>query len=418
MSAARKPALAFIFLTLLLDVIGFGIIIPVLPKLITHLTGGTLSEAAQYGGWLLFAFASMQFLFSPILGNLSDQYGRRPVLLFALFGFGLDYLFLAFAPSVAWLFVGRIIAGITGASFSTASAYIADISTPENRAQNFGMIGAAFGLGFIIGPVLGGKLAQFGHQAPFLAAAALSLINWLYGYFVLPESLAKENRRPFDWKRANPIGSLRQLRKYPVILGLVVAMVPIYIAAHATQSTWSYFTMYQFHWNEDQVGNSLGAVGLLTGLVQGVLIRYINPWLGNKRSVLIGLGLYTLGFALFAFAGQPWMMFAFLVPYCLGGIAMPALQSIMAGQVPPSEQGELQGALTSLVSLTSIVGPPLMTNLFSYFTGPKAPVHFPGVAFLTGSVLTLISLLLVIRSLRHYVAPVTPAPVSEAAAGH
>ncbi|WBO86382.1 TCR/Tet family MFS transporter [Hymenobacter yonginensis] len=419
MSAARKPALAFIFLTLLLDVIGFGIIIPVLPKLITHLTGGTLSEAAQYGGWLLFAFASMQFLFSPILGNLSDQYGRRPVLLFALFGFGLDYLFLAFAPSVAWLFVGRIIAGITGASFSTASAYIADISTPENRAQNFGMIGAAFGLGFIIGPVLGGKLAQFGHQAPFLAAAALSLINWLYGFFVLPESLAKENRRPFDWKRANPIGSLRQLRKYPVILGLVVAMVPIYIAAHATQSTWSYFTMYQFHWNEDQVGNSLGAVGLLTGLVQGVLIRYINPWLGNKRSVLIGLGLYTLGFALFAFAGQPWMMFAFLVPYCLGGIAMPALQSIMAGQVPPSEQGELQGALTSLVSLTSIVGPPLMTNLFSFFTGPKAPVHFPGAAFLTGSVLTLISLLLVIRSLRHYVAPVVPAaPIEEAAVGH
>lgn len=418
MSAARKPALAFIFITLLLDVIGFGIIIPVLPKLITHLTGEPLSAAARYGGWLGFAFASMQFLFSPILGNLSDQYGRRPVLLFALFGFGLDYLFLAFAPSVAWLFVGRIIAGITGASFSTASAYIADISTPENRAQNFGMIGAAFGLGFIIGPVLGGKLAQFGHQAPFLAAAALSLLNWLYGYFVLPESLAKENRRPFDWKRANPIGSLRQLRKYPVILGLVVAMVPIYIAAHATQSTWSYFTMYQFHWTEDQVGNSLGAVGLLTGLVQGVLIRYLNPWLGNKRSVFIGLGLYTLGFALFAFAGQPWMMFAFLVPYCLGGIAMPALQSIMAGQVPPSEQGELQGALTSLVSLTSIIGPPLMTNLFSFFTGPQAPVHFPGAAFLTGSVLTLISLLLVIRSLRHYVAPTAPVPTPEAAASH
>jgi DHA1 family tetracycline resistance protein-like MFS transporter len=408
MSIARKPALAFIFITLLLDVIGFGIIIPVLPKLITHLTGGTLSDAARYGGWMLFAFASMQFLFSPVLGNLSDQYGRRPVLLTALFGFGIDYLFLAFAPSIAWLFVGRIIAGITGASFTTASAYIADISTPENRAQNFGMIGAAFGLGFIIGPVIGGVLGQFGPRVPFLAAAGLTLLNWLYGYFVLPESLAKENRRPFSWRRANPVGSLRQLRRYPVILGLVTSLVFLYIAAHATQSTWSYFTMYQFHWTEKWVGYSLGAVGLLTALVQGVLIRFINPWLGNKRSVLIGLSFYVVGFTLFAFAGQAWMMFAFLVPYCLGGIAIPALQSIMAGQVPPSEQGELQGALTSLVSLTSIVGPPLMTNLFSFFTGPKAPVHFPGAAFLTGAVLTLISLVLVMRSLRGYVAPAVP----------
>ncbi|WP_426492257.1 TCR/Tet family MFS transporter [Hymenobacter sp. 102] len=420
MAAPRKAALGFIFVTLLLDVIGFGIIIPVLPKLITQLTGGTLSDAARYGGWMLFAFAAMQFLFSPVLGNLSDQYGRRPVLLTALFGFGIDYLFLAFAPSIGWLFVGRLVAGITGASFTTASAYIADISTPENRAQNFGMIGAAFGLGFIIGPVLGGKLAHFGSQVPFLAAAGLTLLNWLYGYFVLPESLAPENRRPFDWKRANPIGSLRQLRKYPVILGLITSLVFLYVAAHATQSTWSYFTMYRFHWNEDQVGNSLGAVGLLTALVQGLLIRYINPRLGNKRSVLLGLGLYALGFTLFAFAGQPWMMFAFLVPYCLGGIAIPALQGIMSGQVPPTEQGELQGALTSLVSLTSIIGPPLMTNLFSYFTGATAPVHFPGAAFLTGAVLTCISLVLVFRFLRHYQEPTKASvPAAEAAVpGH
>ncbi|UYZ63860.1 TCR/Tet family MFS transporter [Hymenobacter weizhouensis] len=420
MSLARKPALAFIFITLLLDVIGFGIIIPVLPKLITHLTGGTLSDASRYGGWMMFAFASMQFFFSPVLGNLSDQYGRRPVLLTALFGFGIDYLFLAFAPSIGWLFVGRIVAGITGASFTTASAYIADISTPENRAQNFGMIGAAFGMGFIIGPVLGGKLAQFGHQAPFLAAAGLTLLNWLYGFFVLPESLPKEQRRPFDWKRANPIGSLRQLRKYPVILGLVGALVPIYIASHATQGTWSYFTMYRFGWTEDQVGNSLGAVGLLSGLVQGVLIRYSAPRLGMKRSVLLGLGLYAVGFTLFAFATHGWMMFAFLVPYCLGGIAVPALQGIMSGQVPPSEQGELQGALTSLVSLTSIIGPPLMTNLFSFFTGPKAPVHFPGAAFLTGAMLTVVSLLMAIRSLRGYVAPAPQeaAPGTMVGAGH
>ncbi|KAA9332994.1 TCR/Tet family MFS transporter [Hymenobacter busanensis] len=413
MADKRQAALGFIFITLLIDVIGFGIIIPVLPKLISQLTGEPLSAAARYGGWLMFAFAGMQFLFSPVLGNLSDQFGRRPVLLTALFGFGLDYLFLAFAPSVEWLFVGRVIAGITGASFTTASAYIADISTPENRAQNFGMIGAAFGLGFIIGPVIGGLLGHYGARVPFLAAAGLSLLNWLYGFFVLPESLPKENRRPFDWKRANPIGSLRQLRKYPVILGMVASLVLVYIAAHATQSTWSYFTMYQFHWNEKWVGYSLGAVGLMTALVQGVLIRYINPKLGPKRSVFLGLGFYALGFLLFAFAGQSWMMFVFLVPYCLGGIAGPALQGIMSGQVPPTEQGELQGALTSLMSVTSIIGPPLMTNLFAYFTGTSAPVHFPGAAFLAGAVLTVISLLLAMRSLAHYHPPVAAVPAAE-----
>ena len=379
-----KAALGFIFITLLLDVIGFGIIIPVLPKLIEELTGEGLSGAARYGGWLGFAFAGMQFLFSPVLGNLSDQYGRRPVLLTALFGFGVDYLFLAFAPTIGWLFVGRGIAGLTGASFTTAGAYIADISPPEKRAANFGLIGAAFGMGFIIGPVVGGLLGQFGPRVPFLAAAGLTLLNWLYGFFVLPESLPPESRRPFDWRRANPVGSLRQLGRYPVILGLVASLVLIYLASHATQSTWSYYTMYKFGWNEAWVGYSLGAVGALTGLVQGVLIRYSSPRLGPARSVVIGLGLYALGLLLFAFAGQGWLMFAFLVPYCLGGIAGPALQGILSGQVPANEQGELQGALTSLVSVTAIVGPPLMTGLFAYFTAPGAPVHFPGAAFLAG----------------------------------
>ncbi|TGE28357.1 TCR/Tet family MFS transporter [Hymenobacter metallicola] len=416
MSDKRQAALGFIFITLLLDVIGFGIIIPVIPKLISNLTGGTISDASRYGGWLMFAFASMQFLFSPVLGNLSDQYGRRPVLLFALLGFGLDYLFVAFAPTITWLFVGRIIAGITGASFTTASAYIADISIPEKRAQNFGMIGAAFGLGFIIGPVIGGVLGQFGPRVPFLVAAALTMINWLYGFFILPESLDEAHRRKFDWRRANPVGSLRQLQKYPVILGMVGSLVLVYIAAHSTQSTWSYYTMYKFKWNEAWVGYSLGAIGTLTALVQGLLIRRLNPWLGAKRSVFLGLAFYALGFSLFAFAPVGWMMFVFLIPYCLGGIAGPALQGIMSGQVPANEQGELQGALTSLVSLTSIIGPPLMTNLFSFFTGPKAPVHFPGAAFLTGAVLTVISMLLAMKSLRHYVAPVAPTGVPEEAA--
>lgn len=414
MAAPRKAALGFIFLTLLLDVTGIGIIVPVVPALIRHLTGGSVSEAARVGGWLVFAFAVMQFLFSPVLGNLSDRFGRRPVLLLSLLGFGLDYLLVAFAPNIGWLFAGRLIAGVMGASFTTASAYIADISAPEERAQNFGMVGAAFGLGFILGPLVGGVLGKYGHQVPFLTAAALTLLNVLYGYFVLPESLPPDKRRKFEWKRANPIGSLQLLGRYPVITGLVASLLLIYVAAHATQSTWSYYVMEKFKWNEAWVGYSLATLGLLVAVVQGLLIRRINPVLGPKRSVFLGMLFYAVGFVLFAFASKGWMMFAFLVPYCLGGIAGPALQGIISGQVPPTEQGELQGALTSLMSVTSIVGPPLMTNLFSYYTGPKAPVYFPGAPFVLGAALILVSLLLLSRSLASYVAPIQPA--DEAAA--
>jgi len=397
---ARKPALSFIFVTLLIDVIGFGIIIPVIPKLIMELTGGGMSDASVYGGWLMFAFAAMQFIFSPILGGLSDQFGRRPVILISLFGFGLDYILVALAPSIGWLFVGRIFAGITGASFTAASAYIADVSTPEKRAQNFGMIGAAFGLGFIIGPVIGGILGQYGARVPFFAAAGVTLLNWLYGYFVLPESLSKENRRSFDWKRANPIGSLMHLRKYPVISGLVISLVCIYVAAHAVQSTWSYFTMEKLKWDEAMVGYSLGVVGILVSLVQGLLIRYTTPLFGPKKSVYIGLALYTFGLILFAFASQSWLMFVFLVPYCLGGVAGPALQALMSNQVPANEQGELQGALTSLISVTSIVGPPLMTGLFAFYTKPTAMVYFPGAPFLAGALFMLVSLMMAMRTLK------------------
>lgn len=420
MATPRKAALGFIFLTLLLDVTGIGIIVPVIPALIRNLTGGTISDAARIGGWLVFAFAVMQFVFSPVMGNLSDRFGRRPVLLLSLLGFGLDYLLVAFAPNIGWLFAGRLIAGIMGASFTTASAYIADISTPETRAQNFGMIGAAFGLGFIIGPALGGILGKYGHQVPFLAAAGITLLNVVYGYFVLPESLPAEKRRPFQWARANPIGSLKMLKRYPVITGLVASLLLIYVAAHATQSTWSYYVIEKFKWNETWVGYSLGALGLLVALVQGLLIRRINPKLGPKRSVFLGMLLYAVGFVLFAFASEGWMMFAFLVPYCLGGIAGPALQGIISGQVPANEQGELQGALTSLMSLTSIVGPPLMTNLFSYYTSPKAPVYFPGAPFILGAVLMLVSLLLLVRSLASYVAPAPQDAAAEplVGAGH
>ena len=394
MSNNRKPALGFIFITILLDVIGFGIIIPVIPKYISLLIGSDLSHASLYSGWLMFSFSVMQFFFSPIIGSLSDRFGRRPVLLISLFGFGLNYLIIAFAPSIAWLFVGRILAGITGASFTTATAYIADISTPEKRAQNFGLVGAAYGLGFIIGPVLGGVLGQYSLQLPFLVAAGLTFLNWLFGYFVLPESLPVENRRRFELKRANPVGSLLLLRKYPVITGMIGSLICVMIASFATQSTWTYFTMETFHWNESLVGYSLGLVGLLTAIVQGGLVRIINPKLGPVRSIYAGLVFYGLGFFLIAFASQGWMLFLIMIPFSLGGIADPAAQSIISNEVPANEQGELQGALTSLRSITSIIGPVLMTTLFSHFTAKSASVYFPGAPFMMAAVLILVSILL------------------------
>ncbi len=391
MTVKRNAALGFIFITILVDVIGLGIIIPVVPKLIEQLTGEGISEASRYGGWLVFCFAIMQFLFSPVLGGLSDKFGRRPVLLLSLLGLGLDYILHAYAPSITWLFIGRLIAGVMGASITTATAYIADISTPEKRAQNFGLIGAAFGLGFIIGPVIGGLSAQWGANVPFLVAAALTLLNLLYGYFVLPESLLKENRRKFEWKRANPIGSLKHLRKYPVVSGLIVSLVLIYIASHAVQSNWSYFTIYKFNWDAQMVGYSLAFVGILVSLVQGYLIRVINPKLGQNKSIYLGLFLYALGLVLFGIAWKEWMMFVFLIPYCLGGIAGPALQGLISNQVPPTEQGELQGALTSLISLTSIIGPLVMTNLFAYTTAKDSLFFLPGAPFFLAALLILIS---------------------------
>ena len=397
----RKAAIGFIFITLLIDVTGLGLIIPVVPKLIEDLLHTTnISKVALFGGLLTFSYAIMQFLFAPVLGNLSDKYGRRPVLLFSLLGFGLDYILLAFAPSIGWLFVGRIIAGITGASMTTASAYIADISTPETRAQNFGMIGAAFGLGFIVGPMIGGLLGEMGPRIPFLVAAGLALLNAAYGYFVLPESLDVSNRRAFDWKRANPISSLKNLSRFPAVAGLIVSFFLIYVASHAVQSNWSYFNIEKFKWTPKMIGISLAVVGVLVSLVQGVLVRFVNPKIGNEKSVYVGLGLYTIGLVLFGLASQSWMMFVFLIPYCLGGISGPGLQAIISGSVPANEQGELQGSLTSIISITSIVGPLVMSNLFAFFTGPIAPFYFPGAPFMLAALLMLLSCFFAYKALR------------------
>ncbi len=399
-NSARPAAVGFIFVTLLLDIVGLGIIIPVIPQLIQELTGADVSEASRYGGWLLFAYAFFQFLFAPLVGALSDRYGRRPVLLLSLLGFGLDYLVLAFAPTLAWLFVARVVSGIFGASFTTGFAYIADVSPPEKRAQNFGLVGAAFGLGFIIGPVTGGILGELGPRVPFLVAAGLTLLNMAYGYFVLPESLPADRRRPFEWKRANPLGTLLALRRYPQVVGLISSLVFVYIASHAVQGTWAYFTIEKFNWSPKDIGLSLGAVGILSAFVQGFLIRKAIPALGAWRTLIVGMVCNVTGLVLFALVQSQWMLYAFLLPYAFGGLAGPALQGLLSNGVPENEQGELQGAMSSMMSATSIVGPPLMTTIFATFTEDGAPVYFPGAPFVAGAVLSALSLVLILGQYR------------------
>lgn len=400
MSSKKSAAIGFIFITMLIDIIGIGIIIPVIPKLLQELNHSDISEAAKLGGWLAFAYAFTQFLFAPFMGNLSDRFGRRPVLLVSLMAFAIDYIVLALAPTVAWLFVGRIIAGVTGASISTAMAYISDVSTPENKAKNFGMVGAAFGVGFIIGPVIGGLLGQYGSRVPFYAAAILCFVNFIYGYFVLPESLTPEKRRAFEWKAANPIGALARLKKFPNIIILVAAMFFMYFASHAVHGNWSFYTMYRYDWDERMVGISLGVIGLLVAIVQGGLVRFVNPRIGNGKSILIGFALNAIGQFLIAFAVQEWMVFLFLLPYCLGGLAGPAIQSEITNHVPANEQGQIQGTLASLNSATATFGPLVMTTIFYYFTHDTAPFKFPGAPFVLASLLMIMAWIMAYKGLK------------------
>lgn len=396
----KQAALGFIFATLLIDVMGFAIVIPVFPDLIKGLIHSNVSDASSYAAWLSVAYAGTQFIFSPLIGNLSDRFGRRPVLLCSLLGFCADYLFQAFAPTIGWLFLGRLLAGVTGASFTTASAYIADISAPEKRAANFGMIGAAFGLGFIIGPFIGGMLGSINIHYPFIAAAVLAFLNAVYGYLILPESLSPENRRPLELKKVNPFSTLMKLSKYKAVLGLAVSLFLIYFAVQAVQSVWSFYVQYKFNWTEKMVGYSLVVVGIMYAAVQGGLTRVIIPKFGTERSIWVGLVLYGIGMALFAFATKGWMMYAILVPYCLGGIAGPALQGYMSNHVPANEQGDLQGSLTNLSSLSLIVAPWVMLKIFHDFTKSDAPFLFPGAHFVLGAVLMLLSALLAVLSFK------------------
>jgi DHA1 family tetracycline resistance protein-like MFS transporter len=387
-----KQAIVFIAITLLLDTIGFGLIVPVLPKLLVHLTGEDVSHAAIHGGFLSFLYATMQFLCAPVLGGLSDRFGRRPVLLYAIGALGLDYLIMGTAPTLGWLFLGRAISGMAGASFTPAYAYVADISPPERRAQNFGVVGAMFGLGFIIGPALGGLLGHFGPRAPFFAAATLCLLNFCYGIFVLPESLAPERRRSFDWKRANPFGTFRQMQKHPVVLGLLGALFLWMVANQVFPSTWSFYTKLRFGWSEAMIGGSLALVGAVMVTSQMTVLRFLVPRLGERRVALLGITIAAVGYAGFASATAGWMMFAWLTTWFFGAIVFPVTNALMSHRIAPEAQGELQGAVAGLASLAAIVGPLLMTQLFGRFTRPNAPVHLPGAAFLAASLLTLICL--------------------------
>ncbi len=412
----HSAALGFIFVTLFIDVLGLAVIIPVMPKLLETLGHVDVSTAAQYSGYLTFTYASMQFLFSSVVGNLSDRYGRRPVLLSSLIGFGIDYVFMAFAPTIAWLFVGRVIAGITGASTSTATAYIADISTGKNRAANFGLVGAASGVGFIVGIAMGSFLGELNIRLPFMAAAAFAFINAGYGYFVLPESLAPENRRPFEWKKSNPVSSLRNLSKYPALTGLIAAFSLVYVGQKAVEYVMSFYVTLKFDWQLKSIGYLGFFIGVVLVAIQGGLIRYTIPKFGQEKNIIWGLLFYTLGLTLIAFANQGWMMYVFMIPYCLGGISGPSLQGMITSTVSAKEQGELQGSLAGISSLAVIIGPLLMSSVFHFFTHKNTATYFPGAPYILGALLMLLSTFMAIRSFKKnpspdvkQAAPVTPA---------
>ena len=394
-----KHALAFIFVTVLLDSIGFGIIMPVVPQLIMDVSGEPLASAAQYGGWLMFVYAAMQFFSAPVLGNLSDRFGRRPVLLLSLLLMGGDYLLMGWAPSIAWLFLGRFIAGISASTYGIANAFIADSFPPEERAKNFALMGAAFGTGFIVGPVIGGFLGEFGPRAPFYAAAALAFANVLYGFFVLPESLKAENRRRFEWKRANPFGAFNQLWRYPMVIGLVFAYFFYMIGHHSLPSVWSYFAIEKFGWSPTEIGFSLGAVGVCMIVVQTYLIRRFLNRYGTERTAYIGLTLTIVSFLGYALVPFGWMMYLVIAVGAAQGFIGPSLQSLMSNQVPADAQGELQGALGSMASLVSILSPPFMTQTFAWFSAASAPVYFPGAPFLAAALFTLFGLMAMVRAL-------------------
>ncbi|MFM6934787.1 MAG: TCR/Tet family MFS transporter [Flavobacteriales bacterium] len=399
-----KTAIVFILITICLDSIGLGIIIPSFPTLVSETAHVPIGKASIYFGWVMGAYAFMQFIFSPLIGNLSDRFGRRPILLISVLGMSLDYLVMYFAPDLFWLVLGRAVSGIFGASFTSASAYIADISTPDKRAQNFGMIGAAFGIGFVIGPAIGGLLSDFGSRTPFLVAAFFSMANFIYGLIVLKESLPLENRRAFDWKRANPFGALKQIKRFEKLKYLFLVSFLTILTSMCVHSTWNFYTMEKFGWTTKEVGISLAVVGVCFGVVQGALTGKIVENLGQKNATKLGLFLSIFILLGIGLINTGWMMYAIILPYAFTGIVDPAIRSIISGQVQNNEQGELQGIFTSLMSLAEIIGPPLF--MWFYYTFKKSVPNSNlglGTPFLIAAIIAFVAFLLVSWTLKGYV---------------
>ena len=387
-----RAAFLFIFITVALDMLALGVMIPVLPKLIIEFEHGNVAQAASAAGLFGFSWAAMQFVFSPLLGAVSDRHGRRPVILLSNLGLGLDYLLMALAPSLSWLFVGRLISGITSASFSTAGAYIADVTPEEERAAKFGMLGAAFGLGFVVGPALGGLLGGISLRLPFYAAAGLSLANALYGFFILPESLPKEKRAPFAWSKANPIGSLALLRSHPQLLALALVTFLARMAHDSLPSVFVLYADYRYHWSERMVGFCLAGVGIATTIVAALLVGPLVKRLGERRALLIGLSFGAAGFGVYGWAPTGGWFLTGIPLIAIWGLAGPAFQALMSRRVEPSAQGRLQGALASMSGITGMLGPLLFTQIFAFGISSET-VHWPGAPFWTSSVLLCASLL-------------------------
>ena len=400
---SRTPgrfAVLFILVTILLDAITFGILVPVLPALITELTGEPLGKAATYNGLLMFIHAFMQFIFAPIFGNLSDRFGRRPVLLISMSMFGINYIVMGLATSVTWLFIGKLFAGIAGGTVTTANAYIADISNAENRAKNFALISAAMGLGFILGPTIGGILGEYGTRVPLFFAAFLAFINLIYGFFILPETLKKEDRRNFSWARANTIGTFKQMKNFPIVFALFGVLIFHLSAQVSHPSVWAFYTMLKFDWSVQQVGFSLSVYGCMTLFVQGFAIGYIVKRIGEEKTAMIGLITASICFIGFASSTEGWMIYAWLIPGGFAGLALPSIRSIMSKQVPPNRQGELQGAITSIQSFVAMFAPLMMTQIFNTFTDKSFYYYIPGAPFYTSGVIIFMAFILFLRCLK------------------
>jgi DHA1 family tetracycline resistance protein-like MFS transporter len=396
----QRVKLAVLFATLVINVLGIGIMLPVVPILVRELNGGEIGSAATIYGLLIALYSLMQFLFGPAIGALADRFGRRPILLLCMLGLSVDYLLLALAPNLWIVVVARIVGGVFGASVTTASAYIADITPPEHRAQNFGLIGVAFGVGFVIGPLFGGILGEYGARVPVDAAGAVTFVAFLFAWFLLPESLDREHRRRFRLSEANPVGAFLVVARYPAVAALMAIFVLAQFAERMLEANWVLFTAYRFEWGAAAVGVSFAWVGILFVFTQGVLVRVVVPKLGEWRTLTMGLAIAAVCMATIAFANRGWMLYVIIIPYVLGwGLSGPAIQALVTRAVPKNEQGILQGAITSAATASGVVAAPLSGALFGYFIDPTTPVHLPGIAFLVGSVLFVAGLALAWRPL-------------------